>query len=167
MTPTLISTGTDTVTLCSHHRYAVGYDVGGRAALYMGAVDPTRRLAGVVSVNGWTPMRSDTNASSTGGLRRLWSWHALQPRLGLFDGKEAQLPYDMDDVLVEASGVGGGTPVLIYQQTYDREADTAGVAAMVAKAQSAGGNTTLISDDTVNMLNDKAHASVIGWLQAL
>ena len=58
--------------------YAVGYDVGGRAALYMSALDPTPRLKGVVSLNGWTPMRTDTNHSSTGGIRRLWDWHALQ-----------------------------------------------------------------------------------------
>ena len=57
---------------------AVGYDVGGRAALHMGALDPTHRLKGIVSVNGFTPMRTDTDASSTGGIRRLWDWHALQ-----------------------------------------------------------------------------------------
>lgn len=56
--------------LDSDRVYAVGYDVGARVALYMAAVDPSRRLKGVVSINGWTPMRTDTNTSSTGGLRR-------------------------------------------------------------------------------------------------
>ena len=141
--------------------YAVGYDVGGRAALYMGALDPHRRLKGIVSVNGFTPMRTDTNSSSTGGIRRLWDWHALQPVLGFFDGQEATLPYDMDDVMAEV----GDTPMLVYQQTYDRANNAKEVAAAVSKAKSAGANVSLVTADTVNMLNDAAHAAVISFLK--
>eukprot|EP01048_Picozoa_sp_COSAG05_P017191 COSAG05_NODE_2310_length_3245_cov_1.416084_5_plen_312_part_01 len=139
--------------------------MGGRAALYMGAVDGEERVQGIVSINGWTPMRSDTNRSSTGGLRRLWSWHALQPALGFFDGQENQLPYDMDDVIVEASGANASTAILIYQQELDRENDYEGVKASVAKAKAAGANVELQSAPTVNMLNDAAHNAVITWLK--
>ena len=147
--------------------FVVGYDVGGRAALYMGAIDGAeKRVKGIVSINGWTPMRTDTNASSTGGNRRLWDWHALQPQLGWYDGKEATLPYDMEDVIVEASGTGNAaTAILIYQQELDRENDFAGVKASVAKATAAGAKVELLSAPTVNMLNDAAHSTVIGWLR--
>jgi hypothetical protein len=129
--------------------------------LYMAATDPDRRLKGVVSINGWTPMREDTNASVTGGIRRLWDWHALQPALGFFDGREASLPFDMDDVMAE---VGGSVPILIYQQDLDRENDAKGVRRAVARAQAAGANVTLETAPTVNMLNDAAHTTVVQWL---
>ena len=60
--------------------FLLGYDIGGRAALYAAALDPAagKRLKGVVSINGWTPMRTDTNTSRSGGNRRLWDWHGLQ-----------------------------------------------------------------------------------------
>ena len=157
--------------------FVVGYDMGGRAALYMGALDGTsepqvgaqKRVKGIVSINGWTPMREDDNASSTGGIRRLWDWHALQPALGWYDGREAELPYDMEDVIVEASGSAENalnqTKILIYQQELDRENDYVGVKASVAKAVAAGANVELLSAPTVNMLNDAAHSAVIGWLR--
>lgn len=160
--------------------FVVGYDMGGRAALYMGALDAAaaaaapqggtqKRVKGIVSINGWTPMREDTNFSSTGGIRRLWDWHALQPALGWFDGKEAELPYDMDDVIVEASGAtedaSNQTKILIYQQELDRENDYVGVKASVAKAVAAGAHVELLSAPTVNMLNDAAHSAVIDWLR--
>lgn len=149
----------------THNVFAVGYDVGGRTALYAAAVDPARRLAGVVSINGWTPMRTDTNTSATGGIQRLWSWHGMQPQLGLFDGRETELPYDMEDVLLEASGPDGDTPILVFQHDLDRMNDAQGVAATVASAVKGGANVTLETAPTVNMLNDHVHDVVIQWLQ--
>lgn len=127
----------------------------------MGAIDTERRLKGIVSVNGWTPMRTDTNSSTTGGIRRLWDWHALQPVLGFYDGKEDQLPFDMDDVMSEV----GTTPMLIYQQSFDRTNDAAAVAKLVTSAKAAGANVSLVTAETVNLLNDAAHTSIIEWLK--
>ena len=81
--------------------------------------------------------------------------------LGFFDGKEGTLPYDMDDVMAEV----GDTPMLVYQQTYDRANNAKEVAAAVSKAKSAGANVSLVTADTVNMLNDAAHAAVISFLK--
>ena len=67
-------------------------------------------------------------------LRRLWDWHALQPVLGFFDGQEGTLPYDMDDVMAEV----GDTPMLVYQQTYDRANNAKEVAAAVCLVVKAG-----------------------------
>lgn len=145
--------------------FLLGYDIGGRAALYTAAMeDRTRprpsRIKGVISINGWTPMRTDTNASATGGIARLWDWHALQPVLGFYDGREHSLPYDMDDVLVEAN-----VPTLVYQQLYDRTADPAAVTEAVGRALAQGADVTLMSTKSVNRLDDEVHAAAIGWLK--
>ena len=86
----------------------------------------------------------------------------VQPVLGFYDGREPELPYDMDDVLAEASA-----PVLIYQQDLDRGADASAVRRAVTRAKAQGAAVTLQTEPTVNMLNDAAHAAVIEWLQKL
>ena len=51
-------------------------------ALHTAALDP--RVSAAAAFGGWTPMRTDTAARPTGGIRRLFEMHALLPRLGLF-----------------------------------------------------------------------------------
>ncbi len=79
--------------------YVLGYSVGGMVGLYAAALD--ERIAGVASFCGFTPLRTDTDAKTTGGIRRLWQWHALQPKLGLFQGREQEIPSDFDDVIAQ------------------------------------------------------------------
>ena len=77
--------------------FLVGYAMGGRVALHAAALD--ERIAGVVSVAGFTPMRLDTEDKHTGGLAR-WSKHyPLQPWLADFIGYEERIPYDYHEVL--------------------------------------------------------------------
>ena len=97
--------------------FVLGYSVGGMAGLYAAALD--ERITGVASFSGFTPLRTDTDVKSTGGIRRLWQWHALQPRLGLFHGHEEQIPYDYEDVLALISP----RPCLIVSPQRDRDAD--------------------------------------------
>jgi pimeloyl-ACP methyl ester carboxylesterase len=111
--------------------YCLGYSLGGTVGLYATALDD--RIAGVASFCGFTPMRNDTDAKPTGGIRRLWEWHGLLPRLGLYDGRERDLPYDYDDVLALIAP----RPCLIVSPFHDRDADLADVKACVAKARSA------------------------------
>ncbi|MFQ5930338.1 MAG: alpha/beta fold hydrolase [Acidobacteriota bacterium] len=80
-----------------HRIYLLGYATGGMAALHTGALDG--RIAGVVSVAGFTPMRLDTAEKGTGGIERWARWLPLQPRLGAFVGQERRLPYDYHEVL--------------------------------------------------------------------
>lgn len=111
--------------------YAVGYSLGGMVGLYAAALD--ERLAGVASFCGFTPLRTDTDAKPSGGLRRLWEWHALQPRLGLFHGHEEDLPCDMEDVLALIAP----RPCLVVAPLRDRHADAAEVARCVGAARAA------------------------------
>jgi len=77
--------------------YLVGYGLGGLVGLHAAALD--ERVAGVIAVAAFTPMRSDTADKGTGGLARWTHWLPLLPRLGGFRGHEARLPYDYDEVL--------------------------------------------------------------------
>ena len=77
--------------------YVLGYATGGMAALHAAALD--ERIAGVVSVAGFTPMRLDTPDKGTGGLARWSQWLPWQPRLGAFIGQEKRVPYDYHEVL--------------------------------------------------------------------
>jgi len=85
--------------------------------LYAAALDD--RIATVASFSGFTPLRSDTDAKPTGGIRRLFEWHALQPHLGLFHCREDDIPYDFDDVLALIAP----RPCLIVSPLRDRGAD--------------------------------------------
>ena len=60
--------------------YVLGYSLGGMVGLYATALD--ERIAGVACFSGFTPLRTDTDKKPTGGIRRYWEWHALQPLLG-------------------------------------------------------------------------------------
>ena len=74
------------------HVLVAGYAVGGLVALHAAALDA--RISAVASLAGFTPMRTDNASRPTGGLRRLAEMHALAPRLGLYIGREDQLPYE-------------------------------------------------------------------------
>ncbi len=77
--------------------YMFGYSIGGTVGLYAAALDP--RVAGLVSISGFTPMRTDTGDRGTGGVARYSQERGLIPRLGFFVGHEAQIPYDFDELI--------------------------------------------------------------------
>lgn len=145
--------------------YALGYALGGTVGLYGTALDD--RIAGVASFCGFTPLRTDTDAKPTGGIRRLWQWHALQPRLGLFQGREAEIPYDYDDVLRLIAP----RPCLVVSPTRDRLADCNDVVACVERAREAwvaeGASLALVHmvpDDT-NRFELQQHETFLHWLR--
>ncbi|MEO6569150.1 MAG: alpha/beta fold hydrolase [Opitutaceae bacterium] len=106
-----------------------GYTIGGAVALHTAAVDP--RVKSVVSVSGFTPMRSDTADRPTGGLARLSQIRPVAPRLGLFIGREKEVPYDYDALIAAISP----RPVLVVQPTMDRDATVADVRSAVENAR--------------------------------
>ncbi len=77
--------------------YLFGYSIGATAGLYAAALDP--RIKGMVSISGFTPMRTDAAERGDGGIARYSSERGLMPRLGFFVGHEAQIPYDFHEVL--------------------------------------------------------------------
>ncbi|HUT25206.1 MAG TPA: alpha/beta fold hydrolase [Sumerlaeia bacterium] len=147
--------------------YALGYSLGGMVGLYAASLD--ERIAGVASFCGFTPLRTDTDAKPTGGIRRLWEWHALQPRLGLFHNREDEIPYDFDDVL----SLIAPRACLIVSPKRDREADFEDVKACVARARQAweargsAAALTHLTPDDVNRFQAEQHEAFIRWFEAL
>ena len=91
-----------------------GYTIGGTVGLYAAALDP--RITSVVSISGFTPMRTDTADRGTGGLARYSEERALLPRLGFFIGNESRLPYDFDELVAAIAP----RSVLVVEPTMDR-----------------------------------------------
>ncbi len=96
--------------------YLFGYGLGANVALYAAALEP--KAAGVVSICGFTPMRTDTADKGTGGIARFAVERPLLPRLGLFIGRETQIPYDYDEMLAAIAP----RPVYVVNPLFDRDA---------------------------------------------
>jgi len=109
--------------------YLFGYSMGGAVGIYTAALDS--RVKGLVSICGFTPMRSDTAARGTGGVARYSHERGLIPRLGFFVGHENQLPYDFPELL----GVLAPRPVLVVEPQLDRDATPADVKTAVEQAK--------------------------------
>ena len=106
-----------------------GYTIGGTVGLYAAALDP--RIKSVVSISGFTPMRTDTADRGTGGLARYSEERALLPRLGFFIGHESRLPYDFDELIATIAP----RPVLVVEPTMDRATTPADVRQAVDRAR--------------------------------
>jgi len=106
-----------------------GYSMGGMVGLHAAALDP--RIQGVVSIAGFTPMRTDTVDKGTGGIARFSHERGLIPRLGFFVGNEMRIPYDYDELIAAIAP----RPVLIVAPKFDRDADQADVRAAVELAR--------------------------------
>ena len=147
--------------------YVLGYSLGGMVGLYATASD--ERIAGVACFCGFTPLRTDTDDKPTGGIRRLWEWHALLPKLGLFDGRETEIPYDFDDVL----SLIAPRPCLVYSPKRDRDADFNDVVECVARARKAweakGRPHALVhlAPDDINRFQSQQHGVFLDWLRGL
>jgi pimeloyl-ACP methyl ester carboxylesterase len=70
--------------------YLFGYSMGGTVAIYTAALDA--RVKGIVTIAGFTPMRTDTPNIGDGGVARYAFERGLIPKLGFFVGHEAQIP---------------------------------------------------------------------------
>jgi len=106
-----------------------GYSMGGMVALHTAALDP--KVKGVVSVAGFTPMRTDTAEKGTGGLARFSVERPLMPKLGAFIGREAEVPYDYDELLAAIAP----RPVMVVAPQLDRDATAADVHGAMEKAR--------------------------------
>ena len=109
--------------------YLFGYGLGGTVALYTAALEP--KVAGVVCVAGFTPMRTDTTDTGTGGIARYAIDRPLVPRLGFFIGSESRIPYDYDDILATIAP----RPSYVVNQRYDRGANFQDVHAALGEAR--------------------------------
>lgn len=111
------------------HVSLFGFSLGGNVALYTAALHP--EVESVVSIVGFTPMRTDTVAKGTGGVGRYAFERGLIPRLGFFVGHERQIPYDYDGLLAMIAP----RPVLVIEPQLDRDATPSDVSDAVEQAR--------------------------------
>ena len=109
--------------------YLFGYSLGATVGMYTAALDS--RVKGLVSICGFTPMRTDTAARGTGGVARYSHERGLIPRLGFFVGHEDRIPYDFDELLATIAP----RPALVVAPQLDRDANPADVHAAVEQAR--------------------------------
>jgi pimeloyl-ACP methyl ester carboxylesterase len=146
--------------------YAFGYSIGGTVGIYTAALDS--RVKGVVSICGFTPMRTDTAAKGTGGVARYSHERGLIPRLGFFVGREAQIPYDFDELLATIAP----RPALVVQPQLDRDATPGDVHSAVEQARKVyalyGANASLALQEPwdYNRLPEKTQEEIVKWMAA-
>lgn len=98
------------------HIYVAGYALGATVGLYATAIDD--RIAGVVSVCGFTPMQTDTPERGTEGISAYSHLQGLLPRLGFFVGQEDRIPVDYPEILACIAP----RPVLVIAPVMDQDA---------------------------------------------
>jgi cephalosporin-C deacetylase-like acetyl esterase len=144
--------------------YLLGYSMGANIALHTAVLDS--RVKGVVSLNGFTPMRTDTEKKGTGGIARYFREHDLLPRMGAFAGKEAQLPYDYDELISAIAP----RPVYVLAAQFDRDATPTDVKLAVDQAKkvyslyNATGNIMLDEPWDYNRLPQGTEDRMIKWM---
>jgi cephalosporin-C deacetylase-like acetyl esterase len=147
--------------------FCIGYSIGGMVALYAAALD--ERIAGMASFCGFTPLRTDTDAKSTGGTRRWWELYNTQPRLGLYHGREQELPFDFEDVL----SLIAPRPCLVDSPVYDRDADVEDVKACVQRAAPAwqdaapGRGLIHLAPEVYNRFHQSDYDTFFAWLDGV
>jgi len=139
--------------------FLLGYSLGGMVALHAAALD--ERVAGVASFCGFTPMRNDGDDCPTGGIRRWWQWHALQPKLGLFHSRESEIPYDYDDLIRAVAP----RPCLVYSAKKDRHVNADDVAACAARCASP--TLQFVHADDVNRFQSAQQKVFLDWLSEI
>jgi pimeloyl-ACP methyl ester carboxylesterase len=147
--------------------HVLGYSLGGMVGLYSAALDT--RIRSVASFAGFTPMRTDTAQKPTGGIRQLWEQRALLPMLGLFEGRESQIPYDVDDVI----SLVAPRPCLIYSPVQDRFADSDDVKKCVEQASKAyeragsRNNLHFLTPNDISRFQREQQEQYLRWLSSI
>jgi dienelactone hydrolase len=111
--------------------YLFGYGLGGSVALHTAALEV--KVKGVVSICGYTPMRTDTPDKNTGGIAQYSHERGIMPRLGFFIGQESRIPYDYHELIATIAP----RPVYIFSPLLNRDATPADVHASVDQARKA------------------------------
>lgn len=140
-----------------------GYAMGATVGLYATALDD--RIAGLVSVSGFTPMRSDPKNTGREGIKTFSHLHGLIPRLGFFVGHEDRIPYDYHEIL----GSIAPRPVLLITPALDQTANLKDIRATVTEAQKvyklqrAPDQLMLNVPDDFNRFSEEMQKTIYDW----
>jgi hypothetical protein len=93
-------------------------------------------------------------------IRRLWKLHATTPRLGLYDGREEELPLDYDDVLQLLAC----RPCLLVTPKRDRFANHNAVAETIRRLQTKNDTITWGAPEYINRFQADQHQLFLEWV---
>lgn len=96
--------------------FIAGYSLGGTVGLLSAAMD--ERIAGVVSIAGFTPLRTNTLDRGTEGIKTYSHLHGIIPKLGFFVGHENRIPVDFAEIIARIAP----RPVLLIAPLLDKDA---------------------------------------------
>lgn len=145
--------------------FVAGYSIGATVGLYAAALD--ERIAGAVSVAGFTPMRLNTPEKGTEGIKSFSHLHGLLPRLGFFVDNEDRIPYDFHEILACIAP----RPVLVIAPVMDKDAILQDVSYCVGQATKIFGlygsanNLQLFVPDDYNRFSPEMRDTMYSWLQ--
>ncbi len=145
--------------------YVAGYSLGAAVGLYAAALD--ERIAGVISVAGFTPLRLSTAEKGIEGIRSYSHLHGLLPRLGFFVGQEARVPYDYHEVLACIAP----RPVLVIAPAMDKDAVAGDVQTCVDETKKiyrlygATDRLQLSTPDDYSRFSPEMRAKAYQWLR--
>ena len=134
--------------------------------MHAGAQDP--RVAGIACFSGWTPLKDSSQDKAPGGNWRLWGLHGLQPRLGLFQGKEEKIPYDYDAVFELIMP----KPLLLVTPKRNRFADQGAIVDLLERLRLKNpkvfkDSLTWVDPDDVDHFQKDQQMSFIEWTRSL
>jgi len=89
--------------------------------------------------------------------------HALTPRLGIFQGRETELPLDYDDILQLLAR----KPCLLVTPKRDRFADHNAIAAMIHSLPNKDQTITWQAPNDVNRFQSDQHGLFLKWANGL
>jgi dienelactone hydrolase len=145
-----------------------GYSLGGTVALLSAALD--ERIAGVVSVAGFTPMRTNTLDRGTEGIMSYSHLHGLIPKLGFFVGHENQIPVDFEEIIASIAP----RPALLIAPERDKDAHPGDIRDLVEKVKkvyelhdASENHVQLFMPDDYNRFSTVSRQKMYSWLEKL
>ena len=142
-----------------------GYSLGGTVGIISAALD--KRIAGVVSVAGFTPLRTNTPEKRTEGIKAFSHLHGLFPRLGFFAGKENRIPVDFDEILSCIAP----RPVFIVAPSLDKDANLPDIkncvqqVGKIYRLYSAQERLSLLIPEDYNRFSAPIREEVYQWIE--
>ncbi len=147
--------------------FIAGYSLGGAVGLYNAALD--ERIAGVVSICGFTPMRTNTPGKTAEGIYEYSHLHGLLPRLGFFAGNEDRIPYDFPEIMAAIAP----RPLLIIAPTWDQFASFSDIQKSFKEVEKVyelyqeKNKLKFFAPEDYNRLTDEMREQTIEWLQQI
>lgn len=146
--------------------FIAGYSLGATVGLFTATLD--ERIAGIISVAGFTPMRLNSLDRGTEGIKAYSHLHGLLPRLGFFVGNEERIPVDFYELLASIAP----RPHLVISPVYDKDAHHNDIELCVEQAEKiynlygSHSKIEIFSPDDYNRFSAKMREQMYEWLRS-